>query len=145
MSEPNVQILLTWHDAHRKPEYLQYDVALYAIVHPNREDILYIGKADGSTVAGRRNAEDKDERVWRRIEEELGLYRSGFIVGEFPLIKGQRLTRQLVCDVESLLIHQVKPWANTSNVKSRGSYSRPGMVVRCQGYWPLGSKTFRDS
>jgi hypothetical protein len=46
---------------------------------------------------------------------------------------GQRLTRQLVCDVESLLIHQIQPWANTSNAKSRGRYSRPGMVICCQG------------
>lgn len=48
-----------------------------------------------------------------------------------------------VADVESLLVHQVKPWANTQGVKTRGIY-RPGMVVYCQGQWPLRRRTFRD-
>lgn len=142
------RIILDWRDANhengRWSDRWDYNLALYAILHPTAAEILYLGKADGCTVKTRWNADDKHDRVWGRIEDELGLFEHGFIVGEFRLPDGQRLTRQLVCDVESLLIHQIKPWANTSNVKSRG-YSRPGMLVYCQGHWPLPRKTFRDS
>jgi hypothetical protein len=142
------RIILDWRDVHDDTggwsERCDYNLALYAILHPRRDEILYIGKADGCTVRTRWNADDKHDRVWRRIEEELGLFKHGFIVGEFRLPEAQRLTRKLVCDVESLLIHQLKPWANTSNAKSRGLYSRPGMVIFCQGHWPLRRKTFRE-
>ena len=101
-------------------------------------------EADGCTVRSRWNADDKHERVWSRIEDERGLFEHGFIMGEFRLPDGQRLSRQFVCDVESFLIHQIKPWANSRNAKSRGRYSRPGMAIYCQGNWPFRQKTFRD-
>ena len=41
-------------------------------------------------------ANDKHDRVWRFIEEERGLFEHGFIVGEFSMPFGLRLTRQLV-------------------------------------------------
>jgi hypothetical protein len=41
------------------------------------------------------------------------------------------------------LIYEVDPWANTSNTMSR-SYSRYGMMVFCQGDWPLKRTRFRD-
>jgi hypothetical protein len=143
------RIILDWRDAHdgtgRWAERWDYNLALYAILHPSRDEVLYLGKADGCTVRSRWNADDKHERVWRRIEDERRLFKHGFIVGEFRLPAGQRLTRHLVCDVESFLIHEVKPWANSRNAKSRGIYTRPGMVIACQGHWPLRRKTFRDS
>lgn len=121
-----------------------YTLALYAVVHPDEGEILYLGKADGSTVRSRWDADDKHDRVWRRMEGELGLYEHSFIIGEFRTAVGARLTRKLVCDVESMLIHEIKPWANRQNTKSRG-YSRPGLLVCCQGHWPLRRKTFRDN
>lgn len=142
------RIILDWQDVHhetgRWSARWDYNLALYAILHARRDEIVYFGKADGCTVRARWKADDKHERVWRRIEEELGLFKHGFIVGEFRLPEGQRLTRQVVCDVESLLIYQLKPWANSRNAKSRGRYSRPGMVIYCQGHWPLRRRTFRD-
>jgi hypothetical protein len=142
------RLTLDWRDVHdesgRWADRWGYNLALYAILHPTADEVLYFGKADGCTVRSRWSADDKHDRVWRRIEDERGLFEHGFIVGEFRLPGRQRLTRQLVCDVESLLIHQIKPWANTSNAKSRGPYSRPGMVICCQGHWPLQRKTFRD-
>lgn len=48
-------------------------VRLYGVIHPEEDQILYIGKADGSTVRQRWNADDKHNRVWQRMEEERGL------------------------------------------------------------------------
>jgi hypothetical protein len=137
------RIILDWRDVNQVPDRWRYNRALYGILHPDEDEVLYLGKADGCTVKSRWSAADKHERVWRRIEEQRGLFEHGFIVGEFRL--EQRLTRQLVCDVESFLIHQIKPWCNSCNAKSRGLYSRPGMVIFCQGDWPLRQKTFRDN
>lgn len=142
------RIILDWRDVNRESgrwaDRWGYNLALYSILHPDEDEVLYLGKADGCTVRSRWNADDKHERIWRRIEDERSLFEHGFIVGEFRLPDGQRLSRQLVCDVESFLIHQIKPWANSRNAKSRGLYSRPGMVISCQGHWPLRQKTFRD-
>lgn len=146
---PHDSIILDWqdvnHESGRWSDRWNDTLALYAILHPDDDEILYLGKADGytSTVARRWNAPDKHDRVWRRLEDERGIYEHGLVVGEFVQLHGQRLTRELVIDAESLLIQQIRPWANRQNIKSRG-YSRPGMTVLCQGAWPLSQKMFRD-
>lgn len=121
-----------------------YTLALYAILHPSADKILYLGKADGSTVRNRWKADDKRERVWRRIEDDLAVFEHRFIVGEFRTPAGKRLTRELVSDIESLLIYHIQPWANIQNTKSRG-YTRPGLVVLCNGHWPLQQKIYWDA
>jgi len=56
----------------------------------------------------------------------------------------QRITRQLILDVESLLIHSIKPWGNMQSTRSR-SISRPGLTVKCEGkVWPIAKRTFHD-
>jgi hypothetical protein len=143
------QIILDWRDVNHKSgrwaDRWDYTIAIYGILHPAEDKILYVGKADGytSTVRRRWGAADKHDRVWRRIEEERGLFEHGFIVGELRTPIGLRLTRELVCDIESLLIHRIQPWANRQNTKSRG-YTRRGMSVFCQGHWRLKRKTYRD-
>ena len=141
------QIIIDWRDVYaesdRWAERWYYTLALYGILHPWRDEVLYLGKADGTRVCTRWDADDKHERVWRRIEDERRIFKHRFIIGEFRLSQGCRLTRQLVSDVESLLIYEVDPWANTSNTMSR-SYSRYGMMVFCQGDWPLKRTRFRD-
>jgi len=100
------RIILDWqdvnHESGRWADRWDYNLALYSILHPDEDEVLYLGKADGSAVRSRWNADDKHERVWRRIEDERGLFEHGFIVGEFRLPDGQRLTRQLVCDSRKL-------------------------------------------
>ena len=71
------------------------------------------------------------------MRDELGL----------DMITDWKLTRELVVDIECLLIfevHKINPLLNEKCTKSRGKTSRPGMIVRCQGDWPLQRKTFRD-
>ena len=141
-------IVLDWrdvnHESGRWDDRWDYTLALYAVIHPRTDEILYLGKADGSSVRARWNAADKRYRVWRRIERERGIFKHGFIVGEFQVPDGMRLTRQLGYDIESMLIYKIQPWANSSNAASRGLYSRPGITLSCRGYWPLRRKTFRD-
>jgi hypothetical protein len=65
------------------------------------------------------------------------------VVGELGLGEGQRLTKQLLEDVESLLIYRLQPWGNIRSSISR--ISRPGMIVRCRGSWPHPRRSFEDT
>jgi hypothetical protein len=138
------RILIDWQDVNAEDgSRWTWTLALYAIVHPNEGEILYLGKADGTSVGSRWAAADKHDRVWRRIEKELGIFEHSFLVGEFYLASGVRLSGQLVADVESLLIYRLKPRANTQCIDTR-NFSRPGLLVDCEGEWPLSQRMFRD-
>ena len=121
---------------------------LYAYVDPDTEAICYIGKADGSasTVWVRYKAPDK-ERVYDIIEKKRGLFREdlAIIVGEITHTGAgsNRLTRELLADIESLLIWNVSPIGNHRNIFSR-TCCRPGMIVECFGDWPHPTNTFYD-
>lgn len=54
-----------------------------------------------------------------------------------------RLTRELLSDIESLLICEVKPWGNIQCQLSR--IARPGLKVVCGSDWPLSIKVFSDN
>ncbi len=120
----------------RHDEGWDYDRCLYAYLGPGNE-ILYIGLCWNSTV---------DERfcgkraMWRYLGEQ-GIRRCTVVLGEVAVSSG-RMTRQILSDVESLLIFTEQPPANISCTKSR--ISRPGMVVSCSGYWPGGQNTYYD-
>ncbi len=116
---------------------------LYAYLAPEDEEILYVGKADGanSTVRRRWNADDK-AGFWRDLERQRGIHQHAVIVGEVDLGPGGRLTRELLADLESLLIKWEGPWGNIQGRKER-NLSRPGMDVRCMGSWP-GRKRYLD-
>ncbi len=116
---------------------------LYAYLAPVDQAILYVGKADGanSTVRRRWNADDK-AGFWRDLERHRGIYQHAVIVGDVHVGPGSRLTRELLADLESLLIKWEQPWGN---IQGRGqrSFSRPGMEVQCTGDWP-GRKRYVD-
>src|ERR1039458_4666039 len=143
------RIILDWRNVYESGPWADrwdYSIALYGIIHFSDDEILCLGKAHGetSTVRRRWNADDKHERGWSRIEKERGIYNHRFFVGEFRMPEGERLTREPVGDIESLLIKQLRPWANRQNTKSRG-YTRPGMVICCQGHWPFRPRVFHDA
>jgi len=115
----------------------EYNLALYAYLRARSPEIFYIGKADGRTVWQRLNDPDKD-KLWRRVNVKA----ARVIVAE--LETRLCVTRQLVCDVESLLIYTIKPIGNKQATRSR-NISRPGLVVYCEGEaWPDARRTFRD-
>ncbi len=116
------------------------ECGLYAYVGPKSE-ILYIGKVDGTTVRQRWSRSGK-ESFWDDLERERKIFKHAAIFGAIELETGSRLTRELLADIESLLITRVQPWGNIQSRKTR--ISRPGLHVRCAGSWPLRKCQFHD-
>lgn len=117
-----------------------YNRCLYAYLAPRRPAIYYIGKCHGCTVRERLMAEDK-QGVWACINQFCRTHR--LIVAEISVPNGCRFTRELMADIESLLIFNVQPIANVQAKQSRTA--RLGLRVRCLGRaWPLQQRTFHD-
>lgn len=114
---------------------------LYAYVAPLKPEILYIGKSWGVSVRQRWCRSGK-ENFWDDLEKQRKMREHRALLGEVELFKGQRLTHQLLCDIESLLIEQVQPWSNIQSRLSR--IARPGLVVACNGDWPGRQRLYRD-
>lgn len=139
----SIQIRWTALDGDDDPKW-SWSRVLYAYVAPRGKEILCVGKADGatSTVRSRWNADDK-AGFWRELERERGIYKHAVVVGEVDVGPGNRLTRPLLADLESLLIKWERPWGNIQGRKVR-NFSRPGLEVRCSGSWP-GRNRYLDS
>lgn len=118
----------------------RHNLALYAYLAPDRAEIYYLGKCDRTTVRGRASYSAKPG-VWDCINERSKTHR--LIVAEIEV--EPRLTRELLADIESLLIYEIQPCCNVQNTRSRGRHSRPGMTVECQGVaWPLSRRMYHD-
>lgn len=112
---------------------------LYALCHPNTDELLYIGKADFCTVRQRVSCRSKDG-VWDHIEEYCDTEEAHVLVGK--LETDARLTVDLLADVESLLIKRLRPCCNVQSQRSR--IERPGLRVTCIGDWPEDRAVFMD-
>jgi hypothetical protein len=113
---------------------------LYAYLRPDHEELLYIGLAYGRTVR-ERWAYTAKSRTWNCIAKG-GTDRHICLVGELALDDGRRLTRQLLNDVETLLIKGAQP---KCNVMAKGyRIERPGLCVRCLGGWKGWRSEYRD-
>ena len=124
------------------PEW-EHTRLLYAIAEPDSSQIVYIGKADGSTLRQRWKRVGSKEELWNWYETTFGTRRHLFLVGDVLMLEGTRLTRELLADIESLLINRVKPMGNIQYRDSRSIF-RPGLVVECVGVWPKGTRRFVD-
>ena len=115
--------------------------AIYAYVY--RREILYVGKVDGSsTVRTRWDSRDKDAVFTFLRREGIASNRLWVHVGEFEY--DGRLTREMVADVESILIKALQPRGNIASKRSR--ISRPGLDLRCIGSaWPSRYRHFIDA
>jgi hypothetical protein len=139
-----VQVTLHWYDiiGDDDPRW-DHDLALYAYLAPNEREILYIGKCDRTTVRGRWRYSAKSG-LWDSINRVCDTH--CVIVADIE--SNKRVTRELLSDVESLLIYEVnrlQPLHNVQNTSSRGQYWRSGMRVECLGAWPLSKTVFRES
>ena len=119
----------------------QWRYAVYAYLAPDGEDILYIGKAEGTTVRKRWNDDDK-MAFWRELEKERGIHRHAVIVGKVFLPRECDGDPDVLTDIESLLIYVEQPWGNIQCRKSRTC--RPGMVIVCDGDWPGEYNVYHD-
>ena len=117
------------------------DCGLYAYIGPKNE-VLYIGKVDGTTVRQRWSRSGK-EAFWSDLERERNIFKHAAIFGAIELELGRRLTQELLADIESLLINRVQPWGNIQCCNMR--IARPGLHVRCAGSWPLVKRQFYDA
>lgn len=114
---------------------------LYAYIAPDQTEILYIGKSWGTTVRERWSRSGKAQ-FWDDLERQRGIWEHCPLIGEVALGNGRRLTHELICDIESLLIHHLQPWGNIQSRSSR--ISRPGLSVVCMGDWPLSKREYLD-
>ena len=114
-------------------------LCLYAYLHPDRDWLLYVGKADYSSIRRRLHGDHKAQ-LWRDLRREYGVDDVRAMHGE--LLTHTRRTSQLLSDVESLLIKRLQPFGNIQSTKSR--ISRPGMRVHCVGHWPFKRRRFHD-
>jgi len=116
---------------------------LYAYTDPEDDVILYIGKAYGPSTSVRLRFQADDKADFRDfITNELGVKKVNVLVGTLILEEGERLTRQLLADVEGLLIFREDPCGNVQNTRSR-RISRSGMRIKCTGDWP-GQRLYID-
>jgi hypothetical protein len=113
---------------------------LYAYYSPG-EELAYVGKADWCSVAQRSSPSAKRD-LWERYVEETGYQQFIAALGELELSEGCRFSSPLLSDIESLLIKELKPLLNRQCITTR--ISRSGLVVCCQGYWPLSQNWFYD-
>jgi hypothetical protein len=136
-------VILNWSLPYRERDDPRWDYnsALYAYLRPRSAEILYIGKADGRTIWQRLNDPDKNS-LWHHLSKHYQVRGLRVIVAEFET--DMRITRQLVYDIETLLIYSIKPVGNEQATRSR-NISRPGLVVLCRGKaWPYPQRKFRD-
>jgi hypothetical protein len=137
-------VIVNWQQPDSDPRLWNVSRGLYAYLNLNKDEeneILYIGKVDGTTIRQRWCRSGK-KGFWDALENERQIYTHSIIVGLFELPAGQRLSRELVTDVESLLINRLCPWGNIQCRNSR--ISRPGLKVYCKGDWPLQRNVFVD-
>lgn len=102
--------------------------------------IPLLGTGDRTTVRGRARYSAKPA-VWDCLNQLSKTH--CLIVAEIEV--EQRLTRELLADIESLLIFEIQPCCNVQNTASRGKHGRAGMRVECCGKaWPLSRKVYWD-
>lgn len=141
--EESFTIRLHWQyvGAEQSPCW-QYSRALYAYLAPARPAIHYLGKCYGTTVRGR-HGYDAKSKVWDCINEQTESHR--LIVANFELPDGMNLSKELVADIECLLIYRLQPSCNVQCKSSRGAHFRRGMRIVCLGKaWPFREREFRD-
>ena len=112
---------------------------LYAYVNPHTDEIIYVGMAYHRTVRQRFRDRDKNA-LHDYFLNELEIEGVEVIVGSIYM-EG-RLTRQLLADMESLLIKRLQPAGNIMCRSAR--ICRPGMRLECSQDWPHQRSRFFD-
>ena len=114
---------------------------LYAYLHTRRDWLLYVGKADYSSVRHRLHGAHK-EQLFDDIYREYGIKQVRVLHGDLLLPPGRRRSSELLADVASLLITRLQPFGNIQSRRSR--IARPDLRVHCVGDWPFKRFRFHD-
>ena len=114
---------------------------LYVYLHPDRNWLLYVGKADYQTIRQRIHGDHKADLFDYLCERyEVDYFR--MLQGDLVLEEGRRRSSELLSLVESLLIMRLQPPGNIACTRSRGY--RPGLRVHCSGDWPIKRAGFHN-
>lgn len=132
-------IRINWERLGPQSKAWNYRHVLYAYLDSHDKEIVYIGLAWHRTVLQRFNDPDK-RNLFEFLRDELGIESVTILVGDVEM--DGRLTRQLLSDVESLLIRRLQPAGNIMGRKSR--IARPGMRLQCEKQWPHKRLRFID-
>lgn len=116
-------------------------LCLYVYLHPKRDWLLYVGKADFSTIRKRLTGKHK-ESLFCDLQDSYGIDEIRVMHGDLNLVDGGRRTSAVLSDTESLLITRLQPFGNIMSRNSR--IQRPGMRVHCTGDWPFNRWRFHD-
>lgn len=136
-----MNIEIEWQYTGGDEESLEFSRVLYAYLHPDTSEILYIGKADCCTVRERLFGSHK-EAIFDEMIDDLRITELHAIIGVLYIPKERRFSSELLADIESLLIINVQPPYNIQSRQSR--ISRPGLNVRCIGEWRHEQECFID-
>lgn len=110
-------IVVDWHAIASERDVLwTFRGVLYVFCQARTHRVLYLGKADYSSVRERFRCRAKD-LLWNYLAREHGVERVEVRVG--VVIAECRLTTQLLSDTESLLIERLAPCGNVQCVTSR--------------------------
>ena len=135
-----IEVQWTFLDHDRPPLWADC-FCLYAYLHPEHDGLLYVGKAEYSTVPERLHGDHKAE-LFDDIYHEYEIEQVRVLHGELLLEEGHRRSSELLGDVESLLIMRLQPFGNIQSRSSR--IMRPGLRVECTGDWPFKRFRFHD-
>lgn len=130
-----------WYDPDEHPDLWKLCRGLYLYGHPEEDEILYIGKVDGTTVRRRWNRGAK-RGFWEALEADRNLHEHTLLAGVIELEAGNHLSRAMICDIESLLINRIQPWGNIQCRNTR--IMRAGLSVLCEGEWSYAPNFFRE-
>lgn len=134
-----MSINIEWKTLLSDSEEWDHCHVLYAYLNPHTDEIIYLGMAWHRTV--RQRFRDRDKNALHDFFlNDLGIDGVGVIVGSIHM-EG-RLTRQLVSDIERLLIKRLRPAGNIMCRSTR--ISRPGMRLECSQEWPHQRSRFFD-
>jgi hypothetical protein len=134
-------VRIDWTELDERDSRWSDEYCLYAYLHPVRDWLLYIGKADYSSVRARLRGDHK-AALFDDLSAEYGIDAVRVLHGELLLAEERRRSSALLADAESLLIMRLKPFGNIHARSSR--ISRPGLSVECTGDWPFKRRRFRD-
>lgn len=132
---------LDWYRLGPLGELHDADRTFYALYHRREPSMLYIGKADYQTVGQRLRCRSK-QAVWGHLLDECEFKERDIGLIAAMVYTDHRWTSELQTDVESLLIHRLRPIANIQALSSR--VLRDGLEVRCAGAWPIRRRRFVD-
>jgi hypothetical protein len=107
----------------------------FAYVTPDCEEIVYIGKANRELAKNLGKGARSRNPLFRELAERRGIRQVELLSGTVRLPPGAKLTRELLADIEAMLIYGFQPWGNVHERESLKEYYRPDLRVRCTWDW----------